>query len=295
MKNSISFLFLVFISTQGCMADLRTSLIKEQGITDANTQKGRELLHQAWIKQGFATLEKHQTYSVNAKDSWRGLFGKMGKLWPDAETNINLRYEVASFDGQVIFKDGSRAGTLAGLQSWQYYEKEKDDTITVKDTNQRVVFGLAAYHYFFELADRLRKAPLISYAGVKNFKGRQYNLVYVSWHKPEPDMEHDQYLLYLDPTTGLLEYAVYTLRESYLKMPGYKAFYGSIHFSDFRSIDNILIPFQQTIFLNSPRENENNFVHQLLVSDFTWDDFPACELTPDPTLTKLGDEKISRK
>ncbi len=276
-----------------CMADLRTALIEEEGITKTNEEKGRNLLAEAWKKQGFEYLDQHTTYSFHGFDTWKGLSGKLGKPWPHWKSEMDFKYAIGTFDGQVLFQNGKRKGVLAGLQSWQYYEKEPGDKLEFKAYNKRIAFGLSAYQYFVELLDRLRQAPIIAYAGEKDFNSHQYDLVFATWETPEPHMEHDQYVLYINKKTGMLDYAVYTLRDNYLKPPGYKSFYGSIHFSDYWSIEGVLIPHKQTVFLNAPKKKEKKYAHQMIVTDFQFDAFDVKELHPNPDITPVGDDKIA--
>ncbi|MCB0630373.1 MAG: hypothetical protein KDD15_11590 [Lewinella sp.] len=295
MKNHlISVLLpLLLVLVQGCMADLRPSLIEKEGIVSTNEEKGKMILLKAWKKQGLENLSLHETYLVRGQDVWKGMMGKLGKPWPDAAIDLQLKYAVGTFDSQVIFQSGKRQDVKAGLQSWRYYEQVPGSELTFVDYDERIAFGLSAYQYFFELLDRLRKAPIISYAGEKMFKGRLYDQVFVSWDMPEPHQQHDQYVLWINRESGMLDYALYTLRENYLKMPGSKAFYGSIQFKDWRPVDGILIPHTQLVYLNSPKEKEKKHLHQLRVEEFAFDTFSLEELYPNPEIDRIGDDKVA--
>ncbi|AUP78491.1 hypothetical protein C1H87_07115 [Flavivirga eckloniae] len=274
------------------MADMRTKMIKRDGISQLNTVKGENLLKETWKKHGFENLNSHKVYSFTANDTWKGLMGRMGKPWPEAKSKLKLKYAINTFDSQVEFLNGKKENTLAGLQSWQYYEKTPESDIGFTTYNKRIAFGLSAYHYFFEMLDRLKNAPIISYAGEKTFNSKQYHLIFVTWKDAKPHMQHDQYLLWINAETQLLEYAVYSLRDNYLKIPGYKAFYGSIKFSDYKSVDGILIPHKQIVFLNQPSRKDKSHLHQLIVEDFKFDDFDISELYPSSDIAKIGDKKL---
>ncbi|MCW5516932.1 hypothetical protein [Muriicola sp. Z0-33] len=291
--KKITLLVLAPIILQSCMADMRTLMIKQNGITQLNESKGKSILENTWKKHGFSKLANHKAYSLTADDTWKGLMGKMGKPWPEAKSKLKLKYAINTFDSQVEFLDGKRKNTLAGLQSWQYYEKEILGEIEFVKYNERIAFGLSAYQYFFEMLDRLKGAPIISYAGVKEFNSTHYDLVFVTWKEVEPHMEHDQYVLWINKETQLLEYAVYSLRDNYLKIPGYKAFYGSVKFDDYKNIDGILIPHEQFIFLNKPSRKDKKHIHKLTVQDFKFDDFDINELYPNSSIAKIGDKKLN--
>ena len=63
-------------------------------------------------------------------------------------------------------------GEERGLQAWKYYVKKRGTLfLNLKRKHRKTQFGLAAFHYFFELLDRLKKVDLIAYAGEKTFNG----------------------------------------------------------------------------------------------------------------------------
>ncbi len=288
MRFPIVFLTLCTLWLSACgLADLRT---EELALTGRSEEKARELLRAAWRQQGLDQLENHQTYEVVATDHWKGLMGGMSKIWPVNRKPLRLRYAIGSFDGSVEILEGGKEGFRAGLQSWRYYEAEPGDSIAFQSKpDKRIAFGLAAFQYFFELSDRLLRAPILRYAGSRNFAGQTYDLVFATWQTPEPHRGHDQYLLYINRQSGLLEIASYTIRHNYLPAPG--NFYGSIRFGDFREIDGVQIPFRQTVFLNAPKEKEKKYLHQLTIRSFAFDAFDKNILYPDPKLEFVGDDK----
>lgn len=292
MKTNILWLLPLALLLQSCLADIRPSLIKREGITLENEEKGRKILQQAWKKQGFDKLERYETYSVKGIDTWQGMMGKMASPWPEAKSNMLFRFEVGSFNSQVKYLAGKRANITEGLQSWNYYEFEEGKTPQKKELNLKTRFGLSAYHYFFELVDRLKRAPIVAWAGEKDFDGARYDVVFVTWEKAEAHDEHDQYQLLINQETGMLDYAIYTIREAFLKMPGAKAFYGSIKYSDYKNIEGVMIPFTQTVFLNKPHKKEKKNMHQLKVSEFKFDAFEKELLKPFHEIEETGDSKV---
>lgn len=293
--NTIGRLFFILISfafLQGCLADIRPSYVKKSGITEANIEKGKSIIEAAWNKQGLNMLNDHEVYSYRGEDEWRKFLGKVGKPWPNAKSTIDFKYAIGSFDGSATFVGGKRGGAKAGLQSWQYYEQEEEGELVFKKKNKRIVFGLSAYQYFIEMLDRIKRVPIISYAGEKNFNGQQYDLVFATWHKAKPHRQNDQYVLWINKSSGMMEYVVYTLRENYLKATGTSMFYGSIHFSEYKDINGIKIPHTQTVFFNKPKKKYKKSLHQMRITDFKFDDFEISELYPEPSIEKVGDHKM---
>lgn len=284
MKN-INFIITLFVSTlffQSCLHDVRPRMLKREGIAQDHVLKGKQILDRVWKKQGGDKLEKRNVYSFQAFDTWKnnGL-GKLGKLWPDYETTLEFKFQVDTLDGQLIFIDGQRKGTIAGICNSNYYEIKNGITEfqdKAAKSNRRVVFGLSHIQYFFELLGRLRHAPIISYAGSKAFNGKQYDLVFCTWGKPEPHQEHDQFLLWINKKTGLLDYSEYSVREPHVKPPGYKMIGGNIEYTDYREIDGVWIPHDQIVYPIKKKTDQNKFIHRLKISDFQFDSFKVQEL-----------------
>ncbi len=288
----LSGIFLIgAILLQGCMADLRTSTIKTSGVTVANANKGKAILEKAWKKQGFDNLDKHKVYAFHGVDTWKGMMGKMGKIWPDLKTSLDFKYQVGTFDGQVSFADGKKKGMSAGLQNWHYYEKENSGAAKFISKNKKIAFGIPAFHYFTEMIGRLKNAPIISYAGEKEFRDQKYDLVFCTWNTDEPHMKADQYVAWINKATGMMDFTQYTLRDNYMKPPGHKMFYGGVEFSNFKNIDGVMIPHLHTIYINKLKKKKKKFVHQLVISDFQFDSFDIDELRPDKSIEEGGDFK----
>ena len=279
---------------QSCMYDLRTKTIKTAGITVENTNKGKLILEQAWKKQGYDKLKNHTTYSYHGKDIWKGMLGKIAQMWPDMELEMDFKFKLRTFDGQVTFLDGKESNTIAGLQNWNYYEIKQNDTLFKnKDhkKNRSKVFGIAAFQYFTEMIDRIKDAPIISYAGEKEFRGQNYDLVFCTWNSEKPHKEDDQYLAWINKKTGLMDFTQYTIRESYIKPPGYKMIGGGVEFSDFKNIDGILIPHEQLVYAIKLRKNKNRFLHKLKLSNFKFDNFNPNDLIINTEIKSGGNFK----
>lgn len=295
MKNFKFLLFglitLFFLQSCG-IYDLRTKDIKQNGIQPIAEKKGRAILEKAWKAQGMDKLSNFKTYTFHGKDSWKGLLGGMGKIWKDKKSELEFRYRINTFDGQVHFLDGKDKGTFSGLQDWKYYDITEEGTTTFLDKNakenRRKVFGIAAYQFFTEMIDRLKKAPIILYAGEDEFRGQQYDLVFCTWGKVEPHMENDQYVAWVNKKTGLLDFTQYTIRETYLKPPGYKKIGGAVEFTNYKEVNGILIPHHQIVYAIKLRKKQKKNLHELHISNFKFDAFEETALQVDKN-SSLGD------
>ena len=294
----IGFALVTLIMLQNCgVLDLRTKRLKKEGLTKISIKKGKDILQKAWLTQGYDKLQNHIVYSYNANDTWKGLLGGLGQIWPEKKIDLSFKYEIGSFDGYVTYKSGKQLGNSAGLQNWNYYEVKKKQIIFLdKKTkkSRKKIFGIAAFQYFNEMIDRLKNAPIISYAGEKEFRNKHYDLVFCTWDKPEAHKENDQYIAWVNKKTGMLEFVQYTIRETYLKPPGYKLIGGAVEFTDFKNIDGILIPHTQLIYAIKMRKKSKRNLHKVVISDFEFDGFDIKELRPNKTL-KIGGNFKNKK
>ena len=290
--SGISVLVIMFILMLTYSVDLMPDSLQGDKNAAENEAKGKDIMRNAWLAHGIDSLYAHKVYEFTAVDDWKGPMAGMGKLWAQKNTSLHIKYVPNTFDAQLTFLDGETKGMKAGLQAWQYYEKQLDGEIDFDvQNNAKYRFGMAAFQYFTELIGRLNNAEYIRYAGAKEFNGKRYDLVFVTWGSLEGHPEHDQYLLYINPKNNMLEYASFTIRDNYLEMPGSGMFYGSVGFSDTRNIDGFQVPFTTSLFMNGPGEDNDDYLHQLKMSAFSFDGFDKSELYPDPDLNPIGDSK----
>lgn len=293
MKYINVMLIMAAIVLHSCKANLLPSSVKKNTNQIELEEKGKALLEASSKAQGFDHFNKHEVYEFVTEDHWQGPMAGMGKLWSNKKTRMLFRYVPNTFDATVEFLDGKKKNKVAGLQSWNYYEKESNQSeanFNVK-SNARYIFGMAAFQYFTEISQRLSNAPIIRYAGEKQFKGTEYELVYVTWESIKPNKDYDQYIVYINKNTKVIEYLSYTLRDNYLKMPGAAVFYGTVHFDNYQEVDGFMVPFEQYVFLGKPKKNDQKYIHKLTLESFQFDGFDAKELYPNSAIESIGDSK----
>lgn len=273
-----------------CLADLRTADIKNNTQSEQQIQLARNLLNKAIQKQGLDKVHQYATYEVIAEDNWKGMMGEMGNPWGWNKEKMALRFAIGDFDGQVEVLEGEQKGFVAGIQSWDYYEKKGDTFDSDVEDDGGKMFTLAAYHYFFELGTRLANAPFIRYAGEEQLKGKTMDKLFVSWGN-EVTKKYDHYLLWIGKESGLIEATAFTTRDNPKPAPAFM--YGSLRFDDFRNVNGVFIPFKQTAQIMSPKDDMNDFIHQLTIEKFEWDNFEVSKIRPLEGLSEIGDYKLS--
>jgi hypothetical protein len=272
----------------GCTtADLRTPPLKEHGLTDAAAQRGRELLTQTAEAHGLAAWRGHHTLEITAVDEWAGGWMAQG-WWPKTHQRFRMQMILDSFTSRVELLNGPAAGEVWGVQAWRGYKQSAAaDTITFSDAKP-LTFYLPTLHYFTELPFRLLNANIAAYAGVRTHRGRTYDLVLVTWHRVAPQLDVDQYLLWIGRESRLIEKCRYTLRDAY----DWAA--GTIHYDDYRMVDGVYVAFRQTVTLDPVDETEypldEHFFHQLVLEQARFDTVDQEALIMDAS-RPVGDHK----
>ena len=245
--------------------------------------------------QGFAVMASKNTFEFTATDHWPGFMGKMLKIWPDQKSTLKFKHNFNTFDGNGLFLNGKKEGDLIGVQSWHYYEKEKNsDQIKpykTKDKKQ-LAFAMVIFHYFLELPYRLQQAPIKRYYGQQTKNGQTYDLIFASWISETPNPDHDQYIVWINNKTKLVDYCEYTLRDN--KSPFTRNKYGSIAFEDYRNINGFMVPFNMPVMLNSgiiKKKTTKKYFHQITLDNFSFGGFSEAELYPIPGIEKQFDTK----
>lgn len=271
-------------------------------ITPLESGKSEEIAKQKLAEvisaQGFDVMESKNTYEFTATDDWKGPLGKMVKIWPDTKTTLKFKHNFNTFDGNALFLDGEKKGDLIGIQSWNYYERENESTeikrYALKENKEKdnLSFAMVIFHYFLELPYRLNKAPIKRYYGQRTKNGKTYDLVFASWQSETPNPDYDQYILWINTKTKLVDYCVYTLRDN--KNPITRKKYGSIAYQDYRNIDGFMIPFNMPIMLDNgviKKDSLTKYFHQFTIHEFAFSGFDESELYPITEIEKQLDIK----
>lgn len=293
--NNYRFVILLFIT--GLSACQIVDISQKSPLeSNASEMKAKQLLAAVVKTQGFEVLEKQPLYQYTASDHWPGMMGKMTKLWPEQLSKLHFQYHFNTFDGKVTFLDGKEKGKIVGLQSWQYYTSHTSDASIIKlekeKGSQKYIFGLTAFQYFNELAYRLQHVPILRYYGSRTLRGKKYDLVFASWQSEMANKDFDQYIVWINTETKLIDYCIYTVRENKGAMA--QQFYGSIAFQNYQEVGGLTFAKEQMVFMNDKVLTINDFddyFHKITIDSFTVGSFKEGELYPYPDLSKKYDAK----
>jgi len=264
------------------LADLRPESLR----TDDSSAReaGAKMLADLASAHGLEAWERYQVMDVRFEDRWHGdMVQRLLMHWTESPQTIHGRFVRGSWTGELELLSGPDRGERWGIQGWRTWtttgegepEFEHDDTIE---------FVIPTTQYFFELPLRIPSATVALPAGSGQWKGKPYDLVFATWKSPEPLAEVDQYLLWIDPTTGLLARVDYTVRDQ-----GGVAV-GTAHYRDYEDFQGVILAKEIAIFGRMPGGNELP-IHTFSVESIDWDTVPVDALRPDPTIPHEGESK----
>ncbi|MEO1051020.1 MAG: hypothetical protein AAFX87_10350 [Bacteroidota bacterium] len=291
MRNTLLIILIIGLLQACKMADVRPDQLKSGRINASDQQKGQALLEESIKAMGYDKFATVETYETTAQFYWRFPWNTMPMhSFPGARNKpLRFRFQVGSFDGQAEYLAGRKEGYTFGLQSWETY-CEKPSTEAEQTKDARRSWGLATFHYILETPYRLLNADIITYAGSKEFEGQMYDLVFVSWDKPEPHKEHDQWLLYINQETKFVDLSHLTIRDFFVPFPKSMAV-GTVRFNNRVKTDpGMMLPSDIVIQLLAPKK-EKRHVYRLTFKDYAFNTFPIDEIKPFKDLKEYGDAK----
>ena len=137
-------------------------------------------------------------------------------------------------------------------------------------------FNLANYQWWVEFPYRLSQVTNVTYAGEKEKDGQTYDLVLATWGNDlKPSKKYDQYMMWFNKSTGLMDLVMFTYRNVPMMMPPFM--YGTALFKDFHNVNGINIPHSHKFQINGP-SNETKYAHNFTIDKIEFDTFDKSEL-----------------
>jgi len=263
MKNLLLLLGTAMLLS-GCLADIRTVDLKNEEFTKANREKGRNLLQAMAEAHGVQAYQQHKSVSAVLRDEWSNGVAKLFAMpWHANNELVQLDYWINTYDSSLQFKEGKAKGTIWGIQNWATYTRQSKTATPVFKKNKAVKFWLPTIQYFIAMPFAIQEATVVSYAGEATVNDKKYDLVAASWETLAPQKNIDQYLLWINRETKLLDYAQYTVRDMFSFITG------TMTYEDYRAVDGVWLAFKQTAG-GEPGSNEK-FMHRYVLETLTFD------------------------
>lgn len=282
------------------LADLRTAT--PAGENAAIEIRGRELMQKTAVAHGLTAWRKHKTVSMEARDYWQGK-----GWWPESNQGLRLHFLSDTFTSQAQLTDGAGMGQLWGIQAWEPYRQEHFEAPlqALTEPAPEISFYLPTLQYFAELPFRLQQAEHLLYQGRAQHRGKTYERVLATWGSPQPNEQHDQYQLWINSQTNLIEMVYYTVRDAAHLVDGFQKnimrslAVGTIHFEEYHEVRGVHFPFVHTITLQPPKLTRyplaKHYFHRLEINEITFDAVTEKQLCPLEINAVPSDKKPKRK
>ncbi len=261
------------------LSDVRPPELITDGVTAEREQRGRELLSRLEEAHGgYPAWSSRQGARVEFRDHWPGaIMRTLAMPWTGSGLLMRSTMLRGSDAARLRFLEGEHAGTAWGIQNWMTYRVPGRGNREVFEDDDDIRFWLPTFQYFFEAPYRLREGGLVADAGPETVAGVTYQRVFVSWGGAEPQPAVDQYLAWIDPASGRLEYLEYTVRDM---MP---AIVGCMHYRDYRQVDGLWIAMTMAV-VEGP--GGPDALHRFELEDVRFDDVPRELVIPRPDLAR---------
>ena len=132
-----------------------------------------------------------------------------------------------------------------------------------------------------------RRHSLLPRASAAARHGRTRDRLYVTWNQSEPQRDFDQYLLWVDPDSGLVDRVDFTIRA----LSGLAV--ATARFEDYDEVGGVKLASRIVIDAVLPTGHTLP-VHTIEVESRRWDSFHAAAVKPDPGLPEIGEIKAMR-
>lgn len=236
--------------------DIRPAYLQGE-ITEKDYQAGKTLL--AEMQAAYGGKDQwlaHQTGTYAQEADWyEDKFGRAG--WDTLPQQFQMTSILGTDDCEFTLLNGKNKGQTWGVTDWNSYQKKEDGTKQFIE-NEKYEHKLIYKNYWFQLPFRISEAPIIAYGGEATAYGKTYDLLYATWGSEAANSQYDQYLMYIDQETRMIEWLQFTLRENFVFVQI------TAQFTDFKKVNGITCPFSQYITFgktgeDNPKVHENRY------------------------------------
>ncbi|MDW3196760.1 MAG: hypothetical protein R8G66_30570 [Cytophagales bacterium] len=269
MKRKILFGLLIILIIVGAVKYFTLSDLRARyNLPADDPEKVQSLLASMANAHQTQLWENLETYEVSFSEEFYGFIGKVGNPFSDDQTTLSLKYLPAEYTGQLTFDDGEDQGLTWGIQDGQTYTMTNDKQVTADD-DVNILFWLPTYQYFIEFAWRIQEATHFQYMGMHEINGQTCEGILASWNTVEPQQDIDQYIIWLNKSTGRIVKIEYTIRDMYPFLTG------AASLENYQDFDGILLPTEFPVESNLVPEG---LLHTMKILDFRGNVFESREL-----------------
>ena len=282
LTAGVLLLLAAWIFNRFYLADLRPDGLRP--FDTAAQALGEQRLQALADAHGRDAWEGYEVMEVDFKDAWHGTMAQSFFMpWTRSPQSLRARFLCGSWTSDFELLDGPDEGHRWGIQSWKTWKAAPNGEPAFEEDDE-LEFFLPTTQYFFELPFRIKSAEIVVDAGSASWEGKDYDRVFATWGSAEPQEELDQYLLWIDPDTGLLARVDYTVRDQG------GAAVGSAHYNAYRRVGGVQMPSDISVLGVMPGGAEMP-IHTFWIEDIRWNTVSPEALRPDPSLLPEGESK----
>ncbi len=211
------------------MADIRPASLKKTQ-EKIPQRSGEKLLLEAARRHGLSSFQKISSYEVTIRNEWYGIAKHFAEL-PGKPSVLNL---IIHHDSNYISLINASNQTYWLLKNDKIYIKEGE--VLLEKDNAGKKMALKTIQYFIEFPFRIIEAEIMIDLGEDTLHKQTYKKVFVTWSEIAPHKEHDQYIVWINSTTGLIDLIEFTVRETarFAK--------GAMFFNNYKKYNEVLFP-----------------------------------------------------
>jgi len=262
----------------GSIHDIRPDSVLD-GIDEDESARGHAALERAARNAGGKELLlQHAGFETEMTDTWSHWMGKMLFLRYEEQQEIAVKAAGPRVDDvRLSIIGGERDGEVWGVEGDKVFTQRPgesreytDDEVTMLYIKNPAALVLTPLRLAY--ADQVSSMEPITY------EGKTYDRVFVTWERLEPNLQYDQWLVWIDRESGNIAKAQLTIRE-YTGMAVKEAV---AEFSDYRTFGDVTIPTRISALFEL---EDNEPIRTWTVNDFRWVDANNAQAEPATTPT----------
>lgn len=229
--------------------DLKTSDVRQTGITKQKEQTGRAILDKMAMVHGIEAFQQQKTQTLYFTNTWKSLPGAVYRPWKANGQMIEMTCTVGEhLIAETKFLSGENTDEIWGYDQKGAYTKTHDLAKAVYTKNAAIELWLPSFQFLMDIPFRVAYLPFVADMGKDEIDGKLYLKVFATWFDIAPSNKHDQIVYWINAETYELEMLHYTCRGS-----GFGFFSATIHYQDYQKTDGILMPQKANITFGSPK------------------------------------------
>jgi hypothetical protein len=239
--------------------DIRTASLLD-GVEAADYKKGKALI--AEMETAYGGKEQWKAYKEGVFVQSADWYGRKAiSHWDTLPQRFVLRCELGTDNSELKLLNGPNTGVRWGVENGASYSIRPNQEKKAEEYN-RYSDKLLFKSYWFQFPFRVGEAEFISYAGEAIVEGQAYDLVFATWGSEAANTTYDQFILYLNKETHLIDWLYFTVRDKTPAVPI------CAKFDNFKYVDKITLAHNQYVMQGKPgakgiklHENHYEVIH----------------------------------